>query len=165
MSDVLEIKFSPKPEVHERRQKVMRLRWVQNLTIEQICQLLGEGERTIYRDLEAIRKANAEARKQKGLKQDTNTVVAQLQVNYAERQRNRWQEFHSHPKDTVLRRRLLDDIHKDEETHMKLLQSMGVIEKVADNLNLTSTTETWAQRVSRLKKERQDALKEADNPE
>lgn len=162
MSDVNEMRFSPLDDIHERRVKVMRLRWVQHFSVSQIAQILGEGERTIYRDLAAIRKVNDSKRKKGGIKINTNAVLAQLQAAHAERQRERWQEYHNNKKDNALRRRLLDDIHRDEETHIKLLQSMGIIDKAAENMNINATTETWAERIQRLKREREEALREDD---
>lgn len=158
MADINEMKFSPIPEVHDRRVKVMRLRWVQGFTVDQICQALNQAERTIYRDLKAVRTKNEKEREKDGLKLKTDTVVARLEMAHSERQRNRWQEYHNSKSNPGLQRRLLNDITDDEEKHLKMLQSLGVIDKIPDKIE--QTNETWAQRMKRLKTERQAAIKE-----
>lgn len=158
MADINEMKFSNVPEVHERRVKVMRLRWVQGFTIDQIVQALGSNERTIYRDLAAIKKKNEKEREKDGLKLKTDTVVAKLELAHNERQRNRWQEYHNNKANPALQRRILNDITDDEEKHLKMLQSLGVIDKVPEKIE--QTTETWAQRMKRLRAERQAAIQE-----
>jgi len=161
--DINEIRLGADDRTHDRRVKVARLRWVQKWTITQIAQALDTPERTIYRDLAKIREINAKAREKRGtLKQDTNTVLAQLEMTHAERQRERWQEYHNNKNNPALRRRLLNDIAEEEERFVKLLQSMGVVEKAPDEVNVNQTTETWKERIARLKAEREAFMRGVD---
>lgn len=161
-NDITEISFSNDPEVHNRRLKIARLRWVRRFTISQIVESLDVPLRTVQRDMAAVRKANAAARKAVGFKKDTATVQAELELAHADRQRERWQEYHS-TKDAGLKRRLLNDIAADEEAHLKALQSLGVVDKAAESVNLV--TETWPEKIARMRAERAAASKVPDPEE
>lgn len=138
-------------QIIDRRKKVMRLRFVKRWPIDQIAQVLSVSTRTIERDIKAIVEHNNLVARDE-LKQPVERTLWEATANYHERQMLRWQEF-ANAKSPGVRNRILRDIQADDEQHYKLLQSLGVVEKVPDQSVVT--TETWEERIRRLRSERE----------
>lgn len=92
------------------------------------------------------------------LKQPVERTLWEATLNYHERQMLRWQEF-ANAKDPGVKNRILRDIQADEEQHYKLLQSLGVVERVPEQAVVT--TESWEDRIRRLQAERAAAAEAA----
>ena len=148
--------LGPNRKIVDRRKKVMRLRFVKRWPIDQIAQVLDVSPRTVDRDIKAIVEHNNIAARDE-LSQPVERTLWEATENYHERQMLRWQEF-SNAKDPGVKNRILRDIQADDEQHYKLLQSLGVVERVPDQAVLT--TESWEERVRRLRSER-EAVAEA----
>jgi DNA-binding transcriptional MocR family regulator len=149
--------FGPTRKIIERRKKVMRLRFVKRWPIEQIATALQVSESTIVRDIKAIiEHNNIEARNE--LKEPVERTLWEARINYYERQMLRWQEY-ANTDNPIVRNRILRDIQNDEEQYLKLLQSLGVVERKPDETLVTN--ESWEDRVKRLRREREEALRAA----
>lgn len=148
--------LGPNRKIIDRRKKVMRLRFVKRWPIDQIAQVLDVSTRTIERDIKAIVEHNNIVARDE-LSQPVERTLWEATENYYERQMLRWQEF-ANAKDPGIKNRILRDIQADDEQHYKLLQSLGVVERVPDQAVVT--TESWEERVRRLRSER-EAVAEA----
>lgn len=149
--------LGPNKKIIERRKKVMRLRFVKRWPIDQIAQVLGVSVKTIERDIKAIVEHNNLVARD-DLKQPVERTLWEATLNYHERQMLRWQEF-ANAKDPGVKNRILRDIQADEEQHYKLLQSLGVVERVPEQAVVT--TESWEDRIRRLRAERAAAAEAA----
>lgn len=137
----LKYRLGPNKKIVDRRRKVMRLRFVKRWPIDQIAEVLQVSPRTIERDIQAIVecgcKIGADA-----MQEPLEQTVWEIMENYHERQMLRWQEF-ANAKDPKVKANILNDIGSEEERHYKLLQSMGVVLKAPEKLDVREV-QTWA---------------------
>ncbi len=134
-------KLGPNKKINDRRKKVLRLRFVKRWPVDQIAQVLDVSKRTVERDIEAI----AEYGREIGtdvMKEPIEKTVWEIMENYHERQMLRWQEF-ANTKDTKIRAGILNDISNEDERHYKLLQSMGIVKKAPERLDVREV-QSWA---------------------
>jgi predicted DNA-binding transcriptional regulator YafY len=119
----------------------MRLRFVKRWPIGQIAEMLQVSIKTIERDIQAIvecgYKIGADA-----MQEPLEQTVWEIMENYQERQMLRWQEF-ANAKDSKVKANILNDVGAEEERHYKLLQSMGVVLKTPEKLDVREV-QTWA---------------------
>jgi hypothetical protein len=144
--------FGPNKTVIDRRRKVLRLRYVKRYKAEDIAEMLDISMATVGRDIVAIRKYALEQGGE-AMQLPVEEVVFELCLNYDERQTYRWQEYstlgpkfqtetdpatgkqetkQTHVGYPRIRTDLLVQIQADETEHVKTLQSLGALPKVAD---------------------------------
>ncbi len=120
---------------------------------EQIASVLGVSERTIERDIQAVeeygRQYGAEV-----LREPLEKTIWKIDENYRERQMLRWQEY-ANAKDPAVKNRILRDIQAEDQQYYETMQSLGVVYKAPDQAVVT--TESWEDRIKRLRAEREAA--------
>jgi hypothetical protein len=119
----------------------MRLRFVKRWPLEQIAEVLQVSLRTIERDIQVIVECGC-AIGTDVMQEPLEQTVWEIMENYHERQMLRWQEF-ANAKDPKVKTGILNDVGTEEERHYKLLQSMGVILKAPEKLDVREV-QTWA---------------------
>ncbi len=133
-------KLGSTPEIIERRKKVMRLRFIKRWPVEQIANVFGVTERTIYNDIQAITEYGNTEMARDELKQPIERTLWEASINYQERQMLRWQEY-ANAKHPLIKAKIINDIQNEEAQYYKLLQSLGVVEKVPEQ---TVVTNVWS---------------------
>jgi hypothetical protein len=148
--------LGPSKKMQERRAKVLRLRYIRKWPEEQIAQALGISKATVERDIKALHEYGLD----RGLaliQKPVEQAIFEIQAAYEERQRERWNEYTKAgetetetvttgkkksevviiPKNPVLRRRILNDIANEDEFFIKAMQSLGVLPKSPEQLELS----------------------------
>jgi IS30 family transposase len=132
---MIQIRGSQK--VAERREKVLRLYFVRQWTQKDIAKALGVTRSTVDRDIHYLREYGHAIGGDLISRSIENTAF-ELQEKYEERQRLRWQEYSNAPgKQKAI---ILNDIAFDEERHLKMMQSLGVVTKAPEKVDLAVNT-------------------------
>jgi len=133
-------KLGPNPQVIERREKVLRLRFIKWWPIAQIAQVLGVSDTTIGNDIKFIKEHGIATVRRDDLSQSIERTLWEASVNFRERQMLRWQEY-ANAKHPLVKTKIINDIQAEEAQYYKLLQSLGVVEKIPDQ---TVVTNVWS---------------------
>ncbi len=95
------------------------------------------------------------------MREPVEKIVWEIVENHQERQLLRWQEY-SNTKDARLRAGILNDIADDEERYWKLLQSMGVVFKAPEKLDVREV-QTWADLAAMIDEHRDERRSAEDS--
>jgi transposase len=129
------IQIKGNPKVAERREKVLRLYFIRQWTQKDIAKALGVARSTIDRDIHYLREYG-HAIGGDLINRSIEDTAFELQEKYEERQRLRWQEYSS-AQGAKQRAIILNDIAFDEERHLKMMQSLGVVSKAPEKVDMT----------------------------
>lgn len=81
-----------KDEIKQRQVKVAKLRFVQRWRIDEIAKAVDVNERTIKRDLSAIRKGLRKQAKD-NLENEIRDIIEEIRLSFSERVKWLWQQF------------------------------------------------------------------------
>lgn len=180
------VRYSRNALIDERCRKVMRLRLVQKWSIDQIARALGVGEKTVRRDLERIRAKMIE-HAERNMRKSVEETYAAAEAAHEDRMQRLYQELASvkagpavvtDPKSgearvvayvteaeaAKARAAILKAIREEERSWQEFCQSIGVMHKEPERRQEVPATETWEERVRRLRAERA-ALAAGRSPE
>jgi hypothetical protein len=121
--------------VEDRRARVWTLSLVRKLTIREIGEVVGVSKRTVDRDLATVRKRVHEKLKQSGkLESAVLDAAAEIIEETNAVARQAWAEMMEAPKGSPARGRFLRIILTTLEDRVKLLQSLGVVKRVPEEV-------------------------------
>lgn len=119
-------------EIRDRREKVKKLYYVQRVKISTIANQLGVNYRTIERDTDAIRKECI-----KEIKKDTaNKLIIKVVSSNEEIILSAWLMYSANGAKPNTKLKALSLIQKTEESNIKIFQELGLLDKVADPIDL-----------------------------
>ena len=129
----------PRPEhaaeTDERRHRIWALAVARKLTSAEIAQVVGVAKRTVERDLAVVRRrVQGHLRREGRLEEAVLEAAAQVQTTSAEVTRHAWQEFLQAPKGSPSRARFLRTVLDAQNDQVHLLQSLGIVRRVPDEL-------------------------------
>ncbi|WP_422444348.1 hypothetical protein [Thermoanaerobacterium sp. DL9XJH110] len=129
--------------------------------VDQIANVLGVSISTIERDIQAVE----EYGQQYGadlMREPLEKTIWKITENYQERQMLRWQEF-ANAKSPVDKARILRDIQAEDQQYYETMQSLGAVYKAPEQAVVT--TESWEDRIKRLRAEREAMLEAQGAPD
>jgi len=123
--------------IRERRWKAWQMRVVQKLRVSSIAEVLGVSERTIESDLEAMRKLRTDdIRHMKKAAEGAMAAAVEVIEEYDATCRQAWADLLAAAPGTATRAKFLSVLNAAVGQRVKILQSLGALEKSPDELLL-----------------------------
>ena len=118
-------------EVDERRRQVEKLR-LRGTPVSTIAKILNVSDKTIYRDLKAIREQNIEAVS----KTEKEEHMANAMARYREIEERAWTDYHTAAEGSPARIKALDLIRVIQSDKIKALRDTGFIQNQAQKVEV-----------------------------